>query len=278
MTGKLLFLDLDGTVWDWHGVIPESAAKTLKKLRENGHLPIICSGRSKGHIPCEMLYDMGFAGLVAACGNHVEIGSEILYERFISHEDILDIIRLSKQYHVPIVLEGPKYHLLAQEGFVNDEFVDRMIKELGTCALTLDDYTNDIAINKFAGDILKCSDYTTFKNALKDRISFIDHGTSYNDYDGEITDPYYVMSVFECVLYGSSKADGIIRMCNHFGIDPKDAFAVGDSNNDLEMIDCVGTGIAMGNGSPAIKEAADFVTDSLEDDGLQNAMKHFGLI
>ena len=278
MNGKLVFLDLDGTVWDWHGVIPESAKEALRKLRENGHMPIICSGRSKGHIPCDMLYGLGFTGLIAACGIHVEVDSEIIYEKCLEPKLVHEIIRLSDLYKVPIVLEGPEYHFLSRNGFDNDQFVDRMLIELGDTALHLDEYTDNVKINKFAGDILQCSDYEAFQDGLKDRLSFIDHGTTYNENDGQEDDPLRMLSVFECVPYGTGKDEGILKMCEHFGIDPKDAYAVGDSNNDLEMIGCVGTGIAMGNGSQAIKDASDYVTDALENDGLLKAMKHFGLI
>ena len=47
---KIVFFDIDGTVWDWEGKIPQSAKDAVKKLVENGHIPIICSGRAKGHI------------------------------------------------------------------------------------------------------------------------------------------------------------------------------------------------------------------------------------
>ena len=57
-----------------------------------------------------------------------------------------------------------------------------------------------------------------------------------------------------------------------------DTFAFGDSDNDLRMLQSAGTGVAMGNAKEEIKKAADFITDSADDDGIYNAFKKFGLI
>ena len=84
--------------------------------------------------------------------------------------------------------------------------------------------------------------------------------------------------VIEMVPKGYSKATGIIYLCDKLGINIEDTFAFGDSANDIEMLKCVGCGIAMGNGTDDAKNVADYVTDSLHDDGIYNACKHFGLI
>ena len=60
---------------------------------------------------------------------------------------------------------------------------------------------------------------------------------------------------------------------------PKEqTFAIGDSGNDLPMFAMAGTTICMGNGMDSAKEAADYVTDSVLEDGIYNALKHYGLI
>ena len=62
------------------------------------------------------------------------------------------------------------------------------------------------------------------------------------------------------------------------GIDPKASVAFGDSANDTEMITAAGCGVVMGNGSDGIKALADYVTDSIYDDGIYNACVKLGLI
>ncbi len=62
------------------------------------------------------------------------------------------------------------------------------------------------------------------------------------------------------------------------GIDRSETMAFGDGENDIAMLEYVGIGVAMGNGKEAVKEAADYVTDTVEDHGIEKALKHFGLI
>ena len=82
----------------------------------------------------------------------------------------------------------------------------------------------------------------------------------------------------DVVPEGSNKAVGIQHLLAHYGIDPKEAIAFGDGGNDIEMLRYVGIGVAMGNASDEVKAAADFVTTSVDDEGIAYGLKHFGLI
>ena len=77
---------------------------------------------------------------------------------------------------------------------------------------------------------------------------------------------------------GYSKAEGLKRLCEYYGVDLKDTYAFGDSMNDYEILVEAGTGIAMGNAREELKAAADYVTTAIGDDGIWNACVHFGLI
>ena len=82
----------------------------------------------------------------------------------------------------------------------------------------------------------------------------------------------------EILVKGISKASGIDRVLEYFGADLKDTVALGDSTNDLPMIEHAGLGIAMGNASDQVKEIADYTTTAVDEDGLYNAFKYAGLI
>ena len=88
----------------------------------------------------------------------------------------------------------------------------------------------------------------------------------------------HVENVVEFVPKGTSKATGIKWLCNHLDIPLDETYAIGDSVNDLEMLESVGHGIAMGNSMPPVKEIAEYVTSDISDDGVKNALKHYGLI
>ena len=76
----------------------------------------------------------------------------------------------------------------------------------------------------------------------------------------------------------SSKANGLKILCEYFHIPVSETYAFGDSMNDLEILQEAGTGIAMGNAVPKLKEVADYVTDRIDENGIYNACKHFRLI
>ena len=82
----------------------------------------------------------------------------------------------------------------------------------------------------------------------------------------------------ECVPKGTSKATGIAWLCKYLGVPREETYAIGDSVNDLDMLAYVGHGIAMGNATQPPKEAAEFVTTDIHEDGIRNAMLHYHLI
>lgn len=279
--GSIVFFDVDGTVWDYDGVIPASAKTAIKKLKANGHIPIICTGRAMGHVRDYELLHMGFDGIIAACGAHVEYKGNMIFESFLKDDTIQRIVSLAKECNVPIVLEGKQKHWISNKGFEHDYFVDKMMVTMGEDAVIMDGYTPDMRANKFSGDILVSSDYARFRREILKELNIIDHeftegqGISQAKYEG---DPNRVIGVFEGITKGTSKAIGMDILCGYLAADPADTYAIGDSNNDIEMVNAAGVGIAMGNGSKAIKEAADYITDDIHEDGVYNALKHFGLI
>lgn len=259
---KIVFFDIDGTICDDKMEIPESTVCAIKRLRENGHLAFLCSGRSRGNIRSEKLHAIGFDGIIASCGNYVEMNKEVLYEKILDGELVKKIIRLCREHRMPIVLEGSKYLWLDENGFESDPYVDYLLADLGDCAIYLKEYTEDICINKFSADIMEYTNFDAIRSELEDEFDFLLH-------EG---------NVVECVPKGTSKATGIQWLCKHLGIALEDTYAIGDSVNDLDMLGFVGHGIAMGNASATAKEVAEYVTTDIHVDGIQNALAHYGLI
>ena len=74
------------------------------------------------------------------------------------------------------------------------------------------------------------------------------------------------------------KEAGIQAYLDKMGISREETIAFGDAVNDLQMLKFAGIGVCMGNGHPLAKEAADYVTADLEDDGIEKALQHFEVI
>lgn len=82
----------------------------------------------------------------------------------------------------------------------------------------------------------------------------------------------------EFIPSGINKATGIKMVLDHFGIDRKDSYAFGDSANDIEMLNYVQYGVAMGNAVPELLEQAEYKTEPADRDGLALGLKRLGLI
>lgn len=258
---KAVFFDIDGTLWDFHNQIPESTVTAIRTLRKNGHYAFICSGRSRAYIRHPDLFAVGFDGLVAGCGTHVELDGKRIYEKLIDRELAVHTVETVRSYGFRPILEGPEYIYMDDADFGNDIYGQKLKRELGGQLVSIADHYGEWEINK-----LSCatndSDREGCFAALEEHYTYLIHNSS----------------VVECVPKGYTKATGMRKMCEALGIDRADTIAVGDSVNDLAMLEYAGVGIAMGNGSAEAKAAADYVTSELQNDGIYNAMVHFELI
>ena len=166
-----------------------------------------------------------------------------------------------RKYGFRPILEGPEYLYMDEADFGHEPYGQKLMRELGDQLVGITDHYGAWEINK-----LSCA-------------------TDHADREGcfAALDEYYTYlvhndAIAELVPKGHTKATGMQKMCEALGIAREDTFAIGDSVNDLAMLEYAGYGIAMGNGTPEAKQVADYVTTDLADDGIYHALAHFGLI
>ena len=259
---KTVFFDIDGTLWDERMNIPDSTIEAIAALKANGHRAFLCTGRARASVNSDKLLNMGFDGMIAACGNYIEMDDKVIYEKDLSCDMVEKIIRVLSECRMPVVLEGSTDYWIDDEGFEDDPYVDYLFESLGEHAHIIRGYEGDIRVNKFSADIIDGTDYERVKKEFSDDFLILEHEEN----------------VVEFVPRGTSKATSIKWLCSHLDIPVEETFAMGDSVNDIEMLQSVGCGIAMGNATPPVKEIADYVTTDIMKDGLKNALIHYGLI
>lgn len=260
---KYVFFDIDGTLWDENMVVPESTKLAIKQLQENGHKAFVCTGRAMGNVKDPQFDEIGFDGYIASCGNHVQMDGVILYENNMPYEVVKKIYDISRVCHMPIIYEGTEFQWLDREGFEGDPYIEYIIENLRDSMMFLDECELfDIHANKFSALVNEDTDYKGVEETLGNEFVLLDHG------DG----------IIEAVPVGTSKATGIEWLCNHLNISKDDTYAIGDSINDLEMLEFVGHSIAMGNATEEAKASAEYVTTHIHKDGILNALKHYELI
>lgn len=257
---KAVFFDIDGTLWDRHMKIPGSTVEAVKRLRENGHYAFICSGRSRANICSPALLEIGFDGVVASCGAHIDFQEDRVFELLLSKEQVAYALDVLNRHQIPVILEGPQYIYLDEAKFQEDPYVLYLKKELGEKVKGICENT-DFVINKMSISI-KNANLDAVIEELHEMFDFIVHGEE----------------IAEIIPKGYSKATGIEKVCEIFDIPLESTYAFGDSANDLEMLDFVAHGVAMGNGTREAKQAAEFVTTPIDENGIQNGLIHYGLI
>jgi len=258
---KAAFFDIDGTIWNLKNEIPESTAEAIRGLRKNGHLAFLCSGRCRSYIQSPKLFAIGFDGVVSGCGTMIEYGGETVFYKKLDNELVAHTINTVRSYGFRPILEGREYLYLDREEFDNDYFGTKLRAEMGDHLLSIAGTWGRWEISK-----LSCATDNADREggfaALRESYDYMVHNSD----------------VVEMVPKGFNKGTGIARVCELLGIDISDTFAFGDSANDLAMLRAAGMGIAMGNGSAEAKAAADYVTTPMEEDGIWNACRNFGLI
>ena len=270
MSGKLIFLDIDGTLVNKKREIPPSAAEAVRQARAAGHKLFICSGRAPANLP-EEIRALGFDGYVMATGAVVIAGERTISTHTADPQKLAAMARILEHYHATYYLLGVNGIYIHEAGFAQ---MQRDMQGL-----------NPALLKKFTVDphLTERTDITSWDYILCDiRVDqlqeiidaelggyFHAEGASFgNDqiYNGEIT------------VTGVSKASGIAELVRYFDASPEDTIAIGDGMNDLNMFSGVSVKVAMGNAVPALKAKADYITSSVDEDGIRNALLQLGLI
>ena len=256
MRRKAIFFDIDGTLWDGQSVMPESVYSAFREMKAAGHAVLICRGLSRGYVFDERLSELGFDGYVTSAGAMVEIGGETMYCRIAPSESITNAVNAARAYRYAPLLEGNQYLYMERGEFIPTAYIDKLYRELGERIHSLDAVFGDWP------DVTKLSMIASEEPCPQPVIEAVK-----NDWDVIVHTP----EILELTPRGIDKGTGLRLALEAMGIPQEDSVAFGDSANDQAMFRESGLRIAMGNGAPALKAQADYVTTDLHDDGIWNA-------
>lgn len=272
--GKYLFFDIDGTLLsDVTHTVPQSAIEAIKKAKENGHHCFLCTGRS--YFMTKEISVTGIEDAIIANGAAVVRDGKPELQKIIADDvtkKTLDLIEeLGGGYQIIDWKNGyqnPYTHTMFKENFKKefDEPVEEVFKRKSMKTI---DEIEDNPILKIDATFDTVEAAERFMKELDPSLTFIPAG-GYTSTFG--------VKAGEMMLKGVSKGAAIQNFMDSIGEPIENAYAFGDSTNDIEMLKMAGTAIAMGNGADSAKAVADYITDTVDEDGLYNAMKHFDLI
>ena len=277
---KIIFLDVDGTLIDYEAKLPASAAKAVDEARANGHKVYICTGCSKAEIEQRHLCDLD--GMIGGNGAYVEDNGQVVMHQGLSKEDVKHIVDWCNERHLGFYLE-------ANSGmYCNDYMLEQgpltMIKYAQGKGADLE--AAKASASGFVNGFIHLQGEDLYRDDVN-KISFI--LSSYQDHlDSKMEFPDLIANTWggkgEVALFGDLGPTGITKrhaievLLDYLKADAKDTISFGDAKIDLSMFECCAFNVAMGNGGPEIKEAADYITTDVNDDGLYNAFKYLKLI
>jgi Cof subfamily protein (haloacid dehalogenase superfamily) len=270
MNYRLLAVDLDGTLLSDQETISDKNLNSLKKADKKGVQVVITTGRSYNSAH-RYIHALGMAHpTITYNGAVITKETEVMKRVALNNRIIGDLIKLLKDMSYPPIIYLPdnkKYYetfgrysedfLSFSKGFEND-----LVKVDNLAARTWEDV---IRISVVTGK----HDVTLLHAELKHRF-----GRDIRTVDTYF--PAWNFWLFEILHTQCSKSKGLEYLCEEYGISQQEVIAVGDNNNDIDMINWAGLGCAMKNGLDAVIMEADYVTEKTNnEDGVAEVIERF---
>jgi Cof subfamily protein (haloacid dehalogenase superfamily) len=257
MDYKIVFFDVDGTITHHEdGTISDSTKEAIQALKNKGLRVAGATGRPLSM--CKEIRELGIDTFITANGAYVKYQDHVLHKVPLNQKYIKEVFGFAYTEN----------HALS---FYTEDFSMNGIKDtkvLGALkeTLSLNEYP---AVNE---RIYEEEVYLMCLFATDEMVETYRHRFPHLSF--RRWHPYVLNVLQEDV----SKSLAILKVLEHFGIDQSEAIAFGDGENDIDMLELVGLGIAMGNGSENLKSVADFVTKKSSEDGIEYALKRYGII
>ena len=259
---KMLVVDIDGTIMGDNRRISDSLKAYVKLLLSNGIKVVIATGRmycSAAKIACELGTD---SPIIAYQGGLVvDSDKNILQAKYFDNElarDVVDYLRREK-FHMNVYVND---NLMAEKeskyiiDYATGKAIDYEIVK------TLDDVSFD-GLNKILAIDYDTDRIECLVSKMCDRYKDDLYVVKSTPYFCEISNPE------------ATKGNGIRFLASRWGIKQDEIMAVGDQDNDIEMLLASGVRVAMGNATENLKKVSNFITKTVDEDGVVHAIEKF---
>ena len=255
---KIIFFDIDDTLRNSKtGFIPSTIPTVFKQLREKGILTGIATGRGIFGVVSE-IKALKPDFFVTLNGAYIEDKKgNVIYSNKIAKDKVEEYITWTKEVGIDYGLVGSHAAKLSRRTEMISQAIDPIYPDL---EVDPDFYQKEDIYQMWTfedqGDDLKLPD------TLASTLRMVRWHRNSSD----------------VVPLNGSKAAGVAKVVEHLGLKPENVMVFGDGLNDMELFDYAGINIAMGVSHDKIKEKADYITKTLEEDGIFDALEGFGMV
>lgn len=263
---KVLVLDIDGTLTNSQKEISENTKRGIRTVLEHGHKVILASGRpTPGMRRYEKELELEKYGGYLLSFNGARIvecrTGQIVYQRTLPLAIIPGLCAYAKQNGCGLVTYFGDHIVSA---FEPDEYVELESRINGMPIRVVQNFKHYVDF-----EINKCLMTAPVEKAAEvEKELAAKYGDMVSVYRSE---PFFI----EIMPKNVDKATSLDRMLQSVGLTRENAICCGDGFNDISMIQYAGTGVAMGNAQPAVKEVADYITGTNDEDGLVQVIDEF---
>ena len=269
MKYKLVAIDMDGTLLNSSNQVSERTRDIIEKAKNKGAHIVLSTGRV---LKSALSYSqsLNLKNPIVACNGAIIVDedSNIIYKRPMDNNLVKEIVNLARR-------EDVYYHFYDESRFYSHVKVDEVLKfyNEGNAKTRI-----DVEVFDDIEELIKLKDLNVYK------FLFIDDNndklkklrTELDKLRNIGTSSSWVNNI-EAMGLNVSKGEALRELCNRLHINPEEVIAIGDSENDISMLQFAGLGVAMGNGGEAIKKQADYITDSNDEDGVAKVIEKFVL-
>lgn len=254
---KAAFFDIDGTLLSFKThQVSEGTVKAFDELHKQGISTFLSTGRPYSLAP---QLPLSFEGYITMNGGYCFMGDKVLHNNPIPQDQVDGWLRFAQEHNICTMLFSDK------EMFINrmDDPVALAIKEEIKF-----DFPPCIPIEQMMG--MKAYQFIAVMEPEMDALvtELLPHCRL----------PRWHPHFTDLINRFNSKAVGIESIITQLGIHRQECICFGDGANDIEMLEYCGIGVAMGNANDEVKSHADYVTTSVDEEGIYHALRHFGVV
>lgn len=262
---KLIMVDLDGTILIDHKNISDQTEEMLNKLLEAGVEVVPTTGRYYHTIPDYFKNHDKINYVVSSNGAVITNNREDIYQKTISSDIVIDVLKQADTLTVSSSIATKDGIVIDREKFSDNPFINKEFKKsLEDKTILVDNLLHYYQNNQEDVKKIQLSfENLIFRNDLHAKFSKIEMINTVSSAHDNI----------EITAKGASKGLALHTLKNHLNLDTNQVLAIGDSENDISMLNEAGISVAMGNASDKVKAVSTMITASNQDDGFAKAIK-----